>query len=323
MRLWLLAALALTPASAGASVPTPEALRHWHDRDMRVAGIGARLRRANVALCPDAVPDPGLAVWSLDPTMTADWHAAWASALGLGEGAQVTWVAPGGGADHAGLQVGDVVLAIDGAALADGRAAFFAALGRALTQPRMRVDILRDGRVVALTVVATPACPATVELLDRHQRNAETRGTAIFIYSGMESTLADDDELAFIIAHELAHAIRGDALVGQEKALRDPAIRGRTERDADDLGVAMMARAGFDPDAAARAQDRLAPLQKGWLTGMLGLEFHGAYPRAADRSAHLRKRAAEVRAGGGLLTGGDLADVRRCDRGGQGDGFRL
>ncbi len=262
---------------------------------MRVADIGARLRTANVALCPDAVPDPGLAVWTINPTMSADWRAAWARALGLGEGAQVTWVAAGGGADRAGLRVGDTVLAVDGVALAEGRVAFMASLASALTQPRMRVDILRDGHRVGLTVVAMLACPATVELLDRRQRNAETRATAVLIYSGMEAALTNDDELAFIIAHELAHAIHGDAMIGQEKALNDPVIRGRMERDADDLGVAMMARAGFDPDAAARAEDRLAPLQKGWLTGMLGLEFHGAYPRAVDRSAHLRARAAAVR----------------------------
>jgi predicted Zn-dependent protease len=104
--------------------------------------------------------------------------------------------------------------------------------------------------------------------------------------------LQDDSELAFIISHEVAHVILEHSGPGKEAQIKDKVVRQRIEIEADELGVLLMARAGFDPAAAARAESRRYQTN-GPVTRGLGL--NGVYMPPKERDAFLAKRADEVR----------------------------
>jgi hypothetical protein len=69
-------------------------------------------------------------------------------------------------------------------------------------------------------------------------------GGALVVHTGLLLRLRDEDELAFVVAHELAHD--GEA-----------ATRGDDEPAADAAAIAMLRATGFDPGAAARLLVRL------------------------------------------------------------------
>lgn len=97
-----------------------------------------------------------------------------------------------------------------------------------------------------------------------------TGGTYFVVYSGLEKALADDDELAAVIAHEVAHVVAGH--VGESRSLSmfnalgnssthnresyQKAFTHQQEKEADEIAVLYAALAGFDPHAAYHLWDR-------------------------------------------------------------------
>ncbi len=114
-------------------------------------------------------------------------------------------------------------------------------------------------------------------------------GGYVLVASGLIKTLESEDELAFILAHEVAHvARRHHYQVVQRQRLADQAARGlqtvtqdgetaklaqasgqiyargldkTAEFEADRLGVEIMTRAGYDPAAALNVLDKLQRLK--------------------------------------------------------------
>jgi predicted Zn-dependent protease len=145
-------------------------------------------------------------------------------------------------------------------------------------------------------------------------------GGKIAVYSGMlEKLKPSDDELAAIMGHEIAHALREHGrerlsqAVAQDIALNilqmTGVIRGtgvdRTqlllsltlnlpnsrehETEADRIGVELAARAGYDPRAAVTLWEKM-----GKLGGGQPPQFLSTHPSHATRIADLRVYAARV-----------------------------
>lgn len=91
-------------------------------------------------------------------------------------------------------------------------------------------------------------CTNKVAIEDSAIKNAQTNGDTILVTTSMIAAL-DDDELAFLIAHELAHSVNGDT----SQLYNRPAF----ELAADRTGLFLMARAGYDIDAARTALEVL------------------------------------------------------------------
>jgi predicted Zn-dependent protease len=118
------------------------------------------------------------------------------------------------------------------------------------------VTLLRANSETTVRVRARAACPSRVHLARSGQRNAYADGRHVFLTTGILSLLRNDDELAFIIAHEMAHNILGHAAImrgatvkkgiGRTLGRSGEIVRG-TESKADALGAEMMLDAGFDP----------------------------------------------------------------------------
>jgi predicted Zn-dependent protease len=145
-------------------------------------------------------------------------------------------------------------------------------------------------------------------------------GGKIAVYTGLiDSLKITDDELAAVMGHEIAHALREH---GREKASQQmaqnmvigvgAAILGvgqvganlaglaaqvtyglpnsrEFEREADRIGVELAARAGYDPRAAITLWQKM-----GQVSGNGGPAFLSTHPQAADRAQDLQRYSAQV-----------------------------
>ena len=150
----------------------------------------------------------------------------------------------------------------------------------------------------------------------------------MFVTKAAVMAAKNEDELAAILAHEVAHVVRGHALgtikksrwagvakstldatveldeatLGKltgvfENALDDMVdgllVKGysrKTEYEADRVGLDIMAHAGYDPSAFVRYLETLSATQH---TG--GGGFSATHPKATDRIKKLQKRLKKMR----------------------------
>lgn len=152
-------------------------------------------------------------------------------------------------------------------------------------------------------------------------------GGFVFVTSAAVSAARSEDELAAILAHEVAHVVRGHALgtikksrwAGVTKEVLDSSVEldeatlGKltetfdnalddmvdamlvkgysrdTEFEADQVGMEIMTRAGYDPQALISYLHTLKSRQD---TGSGG--FHATHPKADDRITKLGKKVTEL-----------------------------
>ena len=143
-------------------------------------------------------------------------------------------------------------------------------------------------------------------------------GGKIVVYSGLVTRLKlTDDELAAVVGHEIAHALREHvreqassqqlgqllALGASVAGLKDQYVglagdafqlyglkhSRRDETEADLIGVELAARAGYDPRAAVTLWDKMAANGGG-----RPLEFLSTHPSPENRQAVLRDASGKV-----------------------------
>ena len=141
---------------------------------------------------------------------------------------------------------------------------------------------------VPAAVEAAPARPARSRCSGRFivsadkQLNAWADGRDIVVTGKMIRFAAEDDALAFVVAHELAHNILAHAerLRGISSQFIGPAEAQQikdSEIEADNLAIELMVNAGFDPVAAQRL---LAKMAKNGAA-----KLPATYPSIAERIA--------------------------------------
>lgn len=162
--------------------------------------------------------------------------------------------------------------------------------------------------------------PWEIHVIDDPQVNAWCMPNGkMAVYSGLITKLQlTDDELAAVIGHEIAHALREHAReqLSQQMAtqvglsvlsaiLGSPAVgdlgstltdvvinlpNSRThEAEADRIGVELAARAGYDPRAAVTVWQKMARIG-----GAAGPEFLSTHPSAASRISDLEQASQRV-----------------------------
>lgn len=168
----------------------------------------------------------------------------------------------------------------------------------------------------------------TFQVVDRRDINAfALPGGPIFVNRGMLDAARNDGEVAGVIAHELSHVVLRHATAQATKGQKfqfgalagqilGSLVGGRTgavisqgsqigigtyfmkysreyEREADLLGVQIMARAGYDPRDMANMFQTIARR-----SGNGGPEWLSDHPSPANRYAAINREAALLRAGG-------------------------
>ena len=167
------------------------------------------------------------------------------------------------------------------------------------TDPRYRRLERIFGRIVSASHAAEEAeRPAEFALIDDPQWNAlALGGNKTVFFTGLTASL-NDDELAAVVGHELAHNTA--AHISEHAAARIVSLateRGRKkgwseaytykhEQEADDLGILYAALAGYDPYAAAALWEKKADSGYGWFR---------THPTSAERVRRNRETAGKVR----------------------------
>lgn len=270
----------------------PEArLQALNAADARVADVAWTLARANADLCPVTRLRAGWALQSASQ-YGGELRPLAEARYGLDGDLPGILAAPEGSPTAAaGLAPGDLILSANGAPLSrgadvsesyEGLQANIARLDEAASRGPVVLRVRGVGGERDATLHPVIACiyPTQVEVTGTLRSRADGRN--IFISDGMVGVAANDDQLAFVLAHELAHAVlehRTQPDVTGARGAANASITLRrglslsAEADADRLGLFLLARAGFDPYAA--------------------VEFLTAY-EAADPGA----RYAQINAGG-------------------------
>lgn len=236
--------------------------------DLRLATIGHRLAVANAPLCDRLSPAPGLVLHAIDQYPAADRPAARA-AFGFPVPVAVEAVVAGSAAARAGVRDDDGVVAIGGRPLtppssadeptAVTRNAALALLaGQPATGP-VTFRLRQNGADRAVTVPASAGCRTDFELLLGPAMTADADGQKVRIGVRFLERYADA-EVAAVVAHELAHNVlhHRERLekAGVKWGLlaeigRNGRLFRRTEDEADQLSVALLRNAGYDPRVAA------------------------------------------------------------------------
>lgn len=262
----LFASLLLAVATPAAVDQTQVAAYHaLIEQDLRLATIGYRLAWANAPFCAQKSRELG---WVLhDEQQYPDKQAA-AAAFTFRLPVSAAAIVEGAPADRAGMRVGDGLAAFNddirvwnesGQSKANGRRLepVLDAIGHdlATTAPiEVVMDTAQGIRVFKLDPPAV--CTSRFWVDVRDSKDAGADGMKVRITSGMMQFVADDNELAAVVAHEFAHNILG------HRARLDAVKRGKTkailatEIEADRLSVWLMSNAGYDPTAALRFTER-------------------------------------------------------------------
>ena len=238
--------------------------------DYRVAQVGYRLALAGAALCSNSYPLTGLYLHQLGDYYPAD-RQVMIDTYGLDLGPGALAVVADSPAARAGLAAGDVLLAVNSIPFRSpaqvaterdrsggGRSsmeAVEAQLEAELRKGPARLDLMRAGNRLSVTLAPVPGCPARVRLARSNQSNAFADDRYAIVTTKLLEFLRSDEELAIVLAHELAHNILGHPARLREQKVPRGLLRGvgknakrvwATEEEADRLSVRLLRAAGYD-----------------------------------------------------------------------------
>ncbi len=262
-------ALALTALQAQAAPESP-GMSPLADQDLRLARIGYRIAVQNADRCPFPDRLTGLLLHDRAAYDERD-RTLIAARFGLGNGFGVRDVIEGSAADRAGIRRGDEIVALNGSEMASfavgliGRTAsydridaFETLLSRTLQQGPATLELRRDGVPRTLQFPADLGCGGRWVVIPANAFNAWSDGHYVAVTSRLMTDIADDAELAFVVAHEMSHNIlrHQEQLHGRSALLAQLGLGSArvkdTEIEADTLAVGLLARAGYDLGAPER-----------------------------------------------------------------------
>jgi len=211
----------------------------------------------------------------------------------MGDRPQVAAVAPNSPAAAADVRPGDELLGIgpltseelasrspDATRLSEQAEA---ALAAHPAESPIHLRLRRGTEVIVRNVLPVRVCGTRFVLKTASGIDAYSDGVSVAVNTGLIAFTRNDDELALILGHELAHAIHGDTKAGGVKQRRF------MERRADLLGLALMRCAGYDSNLALGFWSRY---DKRDTFGFLRLPTHGSPEKRVRwmRQAHGEQR---------------------------------
>lgn len=226
--------------------------------------------------------------------------------LSTEDGCVVIGIMDGYIADLAGIRQGDIIKEIDGKKIKDSSHVTFKA-GKSST-----VVVERTGTRLSFNVNPEEIPYVRIRLKQTGKINAYAKFTGIQFTSGMVHFVDDDDELAIIMGHELAHLtskhlpknISMAALCGTlggltgpfapltTQALYAPYSR-KNEREADYIGLIYAHNAGYDIEKGAILWKRFA-LE---IPKSRSKSFLRSHPASPERILRVRKVVELIKSG--------------------------
>jgi len=216
------------------------------------------------------------------------------------QGVSVAYVHPQSSAASAGMMPGDHLARINEQTVAGMSAEEVSQLIRKVTVARiqpLQLDVVRRGRRHTLNLWAVPACQFSVQLVESEQINGIADGRHIGVTTGTMRFVGSEDELAWVVAHEIAHNVLNHSQNARLHSMLQAFLRATTgasedlagtmpprrslEARADYVGAYIMARAGYDVGAIKRFWRRMDRLR----SGKESPEMDVTHPTTAERLA--------------------------------------
>lgn len=303
----MLAACAGGP-SPGAAGPDQQraALLDLQAADLRLANVAYRLATTGAPICPATSALTGMTLHDLSQ-YTPGLRDAARSAFGLDQDVAVLAIAPNSPAAAAGIQAGDAVISVAGVAvppLGVTSAADFSRIERsyalvehAAAAGPVPLIVRRAGRELARTVTPIVGCASRVQLVPGGDVSARADGKVLSVTAGLLAFTRNDDELAIVVAHEMAHNALSHRANRAPGETRSAATRA-TEREADRFGFYLMAWAGYDFGASPAFWERL---YRGPAGGLFGPRTHLGRRERIDGAVRVIQEIEVKRAGGAPL----------------------
>ncbi|KAF3998472.1 M48 family metallopeptidase [Glaciimonas immobilis] len=307
--------------------PQESELRAIVTQQDRLYNVAAPLLVSNADLCRNNARNLLGFTAKTKFSYSTEFIEAAQTSLGLSDQLQVTGVLAGSGAAQAGVKPGDLLSTIQGKPVTTGpNAERLAALMLGpLVNRNVAIDLglVRKGNNVDLKVLLTRACAFGIELGNTENVNSFADGRRVLVTSGMVKFAKTDDELAYVIAREMAHNslmhVVRQRMTATMSGIIDNLIRVRPDTSslsggegvkpytqqldlaADKLALYMVARAGYKIDTAAAFWQRLATQYPVNVTN-----GHTAiHPSTSARMDLIQKTIAEINAkqaiGGNLM----------------------
>ncbi|RJG07864.1 peptidase M48 [Noviherbaspirillum cavernae] len=308
------------PAPDPAQIATPEeqALRSLVSLQDRLYRVAAPLLVSNPDLCRSNARNLlGFTAKNMY-SYTGEYAAAAKTAFGMNDHLKVMGVLAGSGAARAGMRRGDDLISIEDKTMPTGpnaeRQAATILAPLVSGRSNVKLTVMRDGRNVAMVVPLTYACAFGIELGNTDNIIAYGDGHRVLITRGMLNFTRTDDEVAYVMAKEMAHNAlshasrqRMSATVG---GIIDNLIRIRPDMStmggmagvkpmpqeldaaADKLSLYMLARAGYSIDGASAFWQRLA----GQYPASVLNGYTALHPATAYRVSVMDKTVAEIKA---------------------------
>ncbi|MBS0151316.1 MAG: M48 family metalloprotease [Nitrospira sp.] len=275
----------------------PEALqRRLHD-------VGLPLLAAAVDWCPFE-QEATYGFFLHDPPRKSD-TTSHAATIPL-----VSYVHPHMPAAFAGLALGDRIIEVNTTNVEAHDAPTIMRLVSRLTAARiqpLQLEVQRGAARRTVTMRALPACKFLLRVIESNFINGVSNGRVIAVTTGAMQTFLRDDELAWILAHEVSHNILNHAQNAQLRVMLNaflhaavgPATQNMPqpearmlEAQADYVGAYLMARAGYDLDAVRRVWERLRQLERA--QSKSGYEISRTHPTTAERLAAFQETFKEI-----------------------------
>jgi Zn-dependent protease with chaperone function len=247
--------------------------------------VGIPILMAGAKECGDNVrPLSGLvpAAWM---TTEADYQDAFKALYG-NEDEMKLFVVPDSFAEKAGFINNDSLLAINDISVTTGKEGLKKAIEdfnrEAANDAKVEYTIRRDGKRQFISMVSPMACAYPISISTDDSLNAWADGKQIVLTKGMMRFAENDDELALVIGHELAHNNMGHISAKTKNwwmgTIFDVLIAGTTgidtgnafgkaaassysqefESEADYVGLYFAARAGYNIEDAPNFWRRMA-----------------------------------------------------------------
>lgn len=264
------------PAAAKVKPKDVDAYRALVALDKRLATTGYRLAKANAPFCRDTWRNPG---WVLHSYRQYPDRETAKAAFRFPMPVAIAAVVDDGPADRAGLRAGDAFTDLPGGIFWGGERVRHRPNPELLDTVNARIYALFAGKAPAtlpfavpgdgvprvVTLDPTPVCASGFFISSGGKADAGADGRNVRVSVKLAEFTPDEDEFAFIVAHELAHNIlrhraRLDAadvkrglgrMFGKSKRL----IR-QTEVEADKLALWLMVNADYKPEAALNFIER-------------------------------------------------------------------
>ena len=185
--------------------------------------------------------------------------------FGMDDTITISFTADCSPAEAAGIQRGDKIVGVNGKDIGTGKRAY-RKLSKVLngkTNTPVAMEVLSSGKRKSVTVTTMEICDYPIRLLRNVNVNAFADGSTIHITTGMLGFVENQEELALVIGHEMAHNTRNHmrskmanrmlgALIG---AMAGTAIYGAGPYGTPSAGTQHMTNPGAETGTLAFSQE--------------------------------------------------------------------